>query len=560
MSQNSESACPQRETVLRIESLPFSEIPHQSRLFIDYQTEPQKLKKFYPQIVEDFGQIPAFAPNVLKNYSIDRKVLCDALECDNRKIGAGEKTLENINLLRDSDCLTVVTGQQAGLLTGAIYTIYKAFSAIKAAEKLNAKGIKTVPVFWIAEEDHDFDEVKKTFIIDNSGKLQAVENTPSNILTDLPVGAIKLDETITKTLENLFENLSSNEFSGELEKLLRENYQPKETFATSFAGFLTGIFKDYGLIILSPLNPVFKQLAAPIFAEAVEKSAEIREKLLIRNEQLTEKNYQAQVLVEKDFFPFFLFNENGARQSVKFKIQNSRFKIKSGAELDFDELKKLAKDSPEKLSPNALMRPVVQDFLLPTICYFGGAAEIAYFAQNSVIYETLNRPVTTILHRQSLTFVEAKHRRTLEKYNLKINDLFGGFESILPPIVNHFLNPELAEKFAVTGKLFAAQLDQLESELAKIEPTLAAHLKKRASKILYHVSALEKKFQHAQIRQNETVNRQIETAFAALLPHDALQERTVNITSFLSRYGFYFIDWIGQAIDLEDKSHRVIYL
>ncbi len=560
MSQNSESSCPQRETVLRIESLPFSEIPHQSRLFIDFQTIPEKLKKMYPQIVENFDDIAAFAPVVLKNYSVDRDVLCDALETDNRSFAAGGQTLENIRLLRENDCLTVVTGQQAGLLTGAIYTIYKAFSAIKAVERLKAKGIKAVPVFWIAEEDHDFDEVKKTFVADNAGQLQSIENTPHTYLDDLPVGRVNFDETIEEMLVNLSDHLPVNEFSGELENSLRAAYRQDETFSTSFAKFLSILFKDYGLIIFSPLNPAFKKLAAPIFLSAVEKSVEIREHLLNRNDELKAEKYQAQVLVEKDFFPFFLMDQAGKRRSIKFNHENSTFKIKNGQEIELAELKKIAADAPENLSPNALLRPVVQDFLLPTIGYFGGAAEIAYFAQNSVIYEVLKRPPTTILHRQSLTFIESKHRRTLEKYQLKLTDLFGGFERVLPQIVSRFLNPELAGKFSATRELFAASLSELETELAKVEPTLAAHLRKRESKILYHIDALERKFQHAQIRHNEIVNRQIESALTMLLPHHALQERTLNITSFLSRYGFYFIDWIGEAIDLDDKAHRVIYL
>ena len=229
-------------------------------------------------------------------------------------------------------------------------------------------------------------------------------------------------------------------------------------------------------------------------------------------------------------------------------------------EFDLAELAEIARREPENLSPNALMRPVVQDFLLPTAVYFGGGAEIAYFAQNSVIYEVLKRPVTPILHRQSFTIIEAKHARTLKKYGLNFTDLFDGFESVLPQIVEKYLNRETARIFAEAEEIINTQLNRLDQNLSASEPSLAENLATRRRKILYHIGALRTKFHHAQIRKDETINRQIESAFTALLPHNALQERTLNVLTFLNAYGLYFIDWIYDAIDLDDKGHRIVYL
>ncbi len=561
--------CVAIQTSFEIKNLPFSEIPHQSNLFIEYQQNPLSLKKFYPSIVESPTQIPQKISEVLENYQTDRELLCNALETTNKSFGAGEKTLENIELLRKPDCVTVVTGQQAGLFSGALYTIYKAFSAIKLAECLRGKGHQAVPVFWIAEEDHDFAEVKKTFVLGDKSEPAAVagglslieiENTPRDYTENLPVGAVKLDETIHETIGELLKSLKQTEFSGQLKALLEESYKPGETYSTSFAKLLTKIFSKYGLIILSPLDKNLKSLSAPVFAAAVKKADAIREKLLARNEALKAANYHAQVLVEEDFFPFFLIDENGKRLALK-KNKNGKIAAKdSKREFELDELIEIAENSPEKLSPNALMRPVVQDFLLPTVCYFGGAAEIAYFAQNSVIYEVLQRPVTPILHRQSLTIVEAKHARTLKKYDLEIKDLFGGLENVLPEIVEKHLNRETAQIFAEASEIIDSQLDRLDQSLSQIEPTLAKNLATRRRKILYHLGALRTKFHHAQIRRDATLQRQIENAFSALLPHNALQERTLNVATFLNAHGLYFIDWIYEAIDLDDKAHRLIYL
>jgi bacillithiol biosynthesis cysteine-adding enzyme BshC len=561
-----------------IESLPFSRIPQQSKLFVDYQQTPLSLKKFYPSVIESHTAITRNIPEVLANYKTDRNLLCDALEELNKNFGAGHETLENINRLRENDCVTIVTGQQAGLFSGAIYTVYKALSAVKLAECLRGRGQKAVPVFWIAEEDHDFDEVKKTYVLSEKSvsagesalsvppasadgfKLRELENTPRDYMKNSPVGSVNLDETIGETIDEFFGSVPHTEFTDELRAILKASYQPGESYSAAFARFLTKIFASYGLIIFSPLDKRLKNLSAPVFAEAVEKSDEIREKLLARNDELKAAGYGAQVLVEKDFFPFFWIDETGRRRALK-KNNNGKIHAKdTKREFDLPELVEIAREAPENLSPNALMRPVVQDFLLPTVAYFGGGAEIAYFAQNSVIYEILQRPVTPILHRQSFTVIEAKHARTFKKYDLKLTDLFDGFEQVLPKIVETYLNRQTAQIFAEAEELINTQLNRLDRNLAASEPTLAENLATRRRKILYHIGALRTKFHYAQIRKDETINRRIEALFTALWPHKALQERTLNVLTFLNAHGLYFIDWIYEGIDLDDKGHRIIYL
>lgn len=560
MNQESAGHCLASGSLFRIESLPFSSIPQQSKLFLEYQKNPLALKKFYPSAPESHTEISQNIADILANYKTDRNLLCDALEETNKHFGAGRETLENIKLLREADCVTIVTGQQAGLFSGAIYTIYKALSAVKLAESLRGRGQKAVPVFWVAEEDHDFDEVKKTFALNREGKLAEFENTPQNYAENLPVGLVNLDETIGETINEFFKSVSHTEFSDELKAILKESYNSNETYSSSFAKFLTKIFAKHGLIIFSPLNEKLKKLSAPIFVEAVEKSDEIREKLLARNVELKAEDYSAQVLVEEDFFPFFWIDENGKRRALK-KNKNGKIQAKdTKREFDLSELQEIAENSPENLSPNALMRPIVQDYLLPTACYFGGGAEIAYFAQNSVIYEVLERPATPILHRQSFTFVEAKHQRTLKSYELQFNDIFDGIEGVLPQLVEKFLNKQTAKTFAEAEEIINTQLNRVDQDLQQFDATLADNLANRRRKILYHIGALRTKFHYAQLLKDETIHRRIENAFESLLPHNALQERTLNVATFLNSYGLNFIDWIYDAIDLDDKAHRVIYL
>ncbi len=555
---NQESARLAGKNSLRREIVSFNEIPNQSKLFLDFQADSPELKEFYS---EKNTNLNDYAAKVLANYKVNRKELCDVLEETNRACKASDKTLENIKLLRDEDCLAIVTGQQAGLFSGELYTVYKALSTVRFAEDLRRQNIKAVPVFWIAEEDHDFDEVKKTFTLDTQGKLAKFENTPENYAENLPVGSVKLDETINKTIENLFESLGQTEFSDQIKGLLIKTYKSNETYSTAFAKFLASIFSKYGIIFILPLNEKLKKLCAPIFVEAIEKSGEINRALLEKNRQLEARNYQPQVLVAENSFPFFYQNENGERQPIRKDLQNSNFKAQnSKREFTKAELLEIARNTPQSLSPNAVLRPIAQDYLLPTLTYFGGAAEIAYFAQNSAIYNVLNRPQTPIRHRASFTVVQRKDARTLEKYDLNFLELFAGEDKILAEIVEKFISGATAETFTEVEKNINAQLNLLERSLFEVEPTLAANLENRRKKINWHIESLRKKYHLAEIRKNEIVRRRIENLFAALLPRDALQERTLNVVNFLNLFGANFIDWIYEAIETDAKGHEILYL
>jgi bacillithiol biosynthesis cysteine-adding enzyme BshC len=552
--------CPTGNVVVHTENLPFSEVPHQSKLFVDYQNDPLALKKYYPLAVESHTQLSQRIPEVLANYKADRNLLCDVLEEMNRSCRAGEKTLENIKMLRDEDCVAVVTGQQAGLFTGPLYTIYKALSAVKMTECLRGRGYKAVPVFWIATEDHDFEEVSKASVIDSQGDLIEVKNEPERCHENLPVGYVELDDSIKPTIKELFDALPHTEFTDELRQFVGKTWSSGVDYGDAFARLLTDFLGKYGLIVLCPLDVRLKKLATPIYVEAIKKSDEIVTALRARSEELQQAGYHAQVLVTEDYFPLFWQAQNRTRHALK-KSANGTFKTKDiEGEFTADELAAIAAEEPQRFSPSVVLRSVVQDYLLPTVCYFGGAAEIAYFAQSAEVYRILERPVTPIFHRQSFTIIEPKHAKTLKKYDLELKDLFAGIENLMPQIVERFLNPETAKVFAEVDFSINAELNRLDRKLSEIEPTLAESLANRRRKIAYHISNLRTKFHTAQARRDAVVKRQIETAFASLVPNKHLQERTVNVSSFIDRHGLYLIDWIYQAIDLDDKAHRIIYL
>ncbi|MFN2595725.1 MAG: bacillithiol biosynthesis cysteine-adding enzyme BshC, partial [Pyrinomonadaceae bacterium] len=423
-----EAACystPQ-EAGLRVESLPFERVPHQSRLFLDYLRDATALRNFYPSAVRFHHDLVARAPEVLAAHQTDRDALCDALEASNRDWGAGEETLANVARLRSESCVAVVSGQQVGLFTGPLYTIYKALSAVKLAGCLSQRGTEAVPVFWMATEDHDWEEVRAAEFTACDGRLATTAAADSMHEEGAPVGAVTLDDSISETIRRLLDVLPTTEFSDDLERLVRAAYAPGRTFGEAFARLLTALAKTHGLVLLDPLDVRLKKLAAPLYAEAARRAADIASAVEARSRELVAAGYHAQVHASADAFPLFIHDEAGRRVALA-RDADGRYRAKSAREGDAytaDELADMALAEPGRFSPNVTLRAVAQDYLLPTIAYYGGAAEIAYFAQTAEVYRVLSRPATPILHRASLTLIERRTGRTLERYDLRLADFF----------------------------------------------------------------------------------------------------------------------------------------
>jgi uncharacterized protein YllA (UPF0747 family) len=240
---------------LRLEALPFSDVPGQSQLFLDYLQDPLKLKQFYPNAVRFHHELAAFAPHVTARYTTNRTQLCDALARMNTAWGASEKTLANIEVLRAADSVAVVTGQQIGLFTGPLYTIHKALTAVKIVACLAARGVAAVPVFWMASEDHDWDEVSAADFLACDARLARAEAPAHLHDSERAVGEVILDDSIHSTLERLFDSLPNTEFTPELRRALQDAYASGRTYTEAFARFLTYLTKRFGLVLLDPLDP-----------------------------------------------------------------------------------------------------------------------------------------------------------------------------------------------------------------------------------------------------------------------------------------------------------------
>ncbi|HKP71445.1 MAG TPA: bacillithiol biosynthesis cysteine-adding enzyme BshC, partial [Pyrinomonadaceae bacterium] len=500
-----ETACystPQ-EAGLRIETLPFERVPNQSRLFLDYLRDPTALRHYYPNAVRFHHELAARAPEVLAAHKTDRDALCDALAGMNAGWGAGAETMRNIARLRSPQSVAVVSGQQVGLFTGPLYTIYKALSAVKLAGCLTQRGTEAVPVFWMATEDHDWEEVQAAEFTACDGRL-ATTDVPSDLHREgAPVGNVALDEKINDTVQRLLDLLPTTEFLPDLERVLRDSYQPGRTYGEAFARLLTALVSRHGLVLLDPLDARLKRLAAPLYAEAARRAPEIAAAVEARSRRLEGDGYHAQVHASPDAFPLFI-HLDGSRRAIT-RNGEGRYQAKGAGESEtytVEELAELAAREPERFSPNVTLRAVVQDYLLPTIAYFGGAAEVAYFAQTGEVYRTLARPATPILHRASLTLVERRTGRTLERYDLKLTDFFAGLDSVIARVVEEHLGAEQAHAFDRAEASVKTALTELGANLRNFDPTLADALTHGAQKIEHQLGGLRSRFHRAQMARD----------------------------------------------------------
>ncbi len=545
---------------LKIEALPFERIPGQSRIFLDYLRDPSALRRFYPTAVRFHHETAARATEVLAAHTVDRAALRDALAAMNSAWGAGPETLASVERLRAPETVAVVSGQQVGLFTGPLYTVYKALSAVKLARCLAERGTPAVAVFWMATEDHDWPEVQRAETIACDGRLASAE-VPDHLHKDgQPVGGVKLDESVDEAVARLLGVLPTSAFTPDLEALVRDSYRPGRTYGEAFARMMTGLMGRYGLVLLDPSDARLKALAAPLYGAAARRAPEIASALVGRSRELEAAGYHAQVHTSEDAFPLFLHDETGARHAVTRNARGLYQTRGAAREWTHEELAALAAREPERFSPNVTLRAVVQDYLLPTVAYFGGAAEIAYFAQTAEVYRVLGRPATPILHRASMTIVERRTGRALRRYGLGVEDFFAGLDPVIARVVEEHMGRDVAKTFGETERTIAGALDELQESLRGFDPTLGDALKSGRRKIFYQLEGMRARFHRAQMARDRAVLRQLERAATALYPEKSLQERHVNITSLLARHGRYVTDWIFSAIDPGAVDHQIVYL
>jgi bacillithiol biosynthesis cysteine-adding enzyme BshC len=516
-----------------------TEIPHTSALFSDFQYHFGRVAQFYAHNPHDSRSYAAAAQEIA--YPDDRRVaLVAALRQTNRETAS-------LDLLARPGTVAVVTGQQVGLFSGPAYTIYKALTAVRLAARLREQGIAAVPMFWLATEDHDVAEVNHTFVCGPDHRpIQLSVN--SNGGSARPVGGIPIVEP---PVDRLREVLAAFPYGEEVAEMVRIAYPAGVTFGRAFRALLERLLAGRGVLFVNPLDESVRRLAAPILQETVRQDESLHGKLIERGKQLEAAGYHAQVHVEaKTSLVFLLDGDRRAtlrRQNGEYASKDSKY---SAAELI---------DRAEQLSPNALLRPVVQDFVLPTIAYVGGPAELAYMAQSQVLYRELLGRMPVMVSRGAFTLLDARTAKLMERYGLTVPAFFHGEDGVRDAIAQKLVPPSLTEHFGKVRRTVSQSVEQLRDDLAAFDATLAAAANKSLAKIAYQLSKMERKTASETLKRNQRAGDDARYMSGLIFPDKHLQERYYSILPFLGRHGVSdLMDTLYEHVRLECPDHQVL--
>jgi len=504
-----------------------SNLPHTSKLIHDYTENFSRLQSFYEHKPE-LQSAEAYARQ-LKFPDDRRRDVAAILRADNLSFGSGPETENNLRRL-ENGAVAIVSGQQVGLFGGPAYAFYKALTAIESARELSLSGVEAVPVFWMATEDHDIDEIRHTTWF-YEGKLHKLV-LPPPAEEARPAGRVALGVEIEALLQEIEDGLTGP--SGfELLEILRSCYTPQDTYGSSFAKLFAKLFSPHGLILLDPLNPALHAIAAPIFRQALEQRDELNEALLQRDRELEKSGYAAQVKVTSKSTLLFAF-EDDKREVIS--AANGKFSF-GGKSVAREELIERVSAQPELFSPNALLRPLMQDYLLPTAAYYGGPAEIAYFAQSQVLYRKLLGNMPVLLPRADYTLVDPKAVRILEKYQLKVEDAWLGSQALRKKMYSTNVPKKLARSFDGSLQKIEKSIASLHESIREVDPTIQGTIARAEKRIRYQVEKLRAKTGAALDRRGKIIEQHADFLENLLYPHKGLQSRDLSFLPFLLRLG-----------------------
>lgn len=536
----------------------FSDIPTHQNLFLDYMQEFENVKRFYGKNFRAVDQYLPLFQKLSEKERPNREMIHEIIKSQYNNPMSSKKTLQNIELLNSKKTIVVATGQQLGIFGGPLYTIYKSITAIKLCNHLKEKfdEYNFVPIFWLEGDDHDYDEARNFSLLNNENQILNLKYDDGQLdeVNRGAIGFLKFNQNIENVFTQLSAGLRETEFKASLLELLRSIYQHEKTFLESFRELMIQLFDEFGLIVFNPTDSAVKRVLSPLFAKELTEFGDHTGLLVERSAEL-EEVYHAQVKVK----PINLFYiEEHERLSIE-PTETGEYRLK-GKRKKFtqEELLKQLEFSPEKFSPNVLLRPICQDFLFPTAFYVGGPGEISYFAQVSPLYKIYDIDEPFIYPRSSATIVEKGVKIILEKNNLEYVDIFTEEDELIKKIVLASSEINLEILFQNTADEINGSLNQINQLLPLIDKTLGDLTVKSKLRIEETLNALKAKAIEAEKRKYETTIRQVSKVRNVLFPNSNLQERELSWIYFANKYGIDIVKWIFDELAIHKFEHQIL--
>ncbi len=530
----------------------FSELSY-SKLFTTYINDFEKLRSFYSYNPLSKQEVQQKAERV--SGFVDREKLIDVLKDFHSKLGISAAQTDQVKKLSQNNALAVVTGQQLGMYGGPVFTIYKTLTAIALARKYEQElNIPVVPVFWMADEDHDFEEIAWSGILGRQDYIKVKLNQEG---TNKPVAFEKLDGSLETFREAIKSEMFETDFSEKLWDLIDSHYQSGKSHGEAFAGFINELFAEEGLLIAGSNHKGLKNLVSDDLAKSISSADEVFEAIETKSAEL-ESLFHRQVM-NGDSNLFYL-NEGSERIKIH---RNGGQWIANDQKWTTEELVSQIQDNPERFSPNVFLRPIIQDRLFPTLGYVAGPGELAYYGQMRSLYELFDLEIPLIIPRYTATIIESGIDRILEKLPFKVCEYAKRIEDLESAYVEQTDNVDIEEVFSEWKNDLEKAAEKPLKVIDEIDPTLDGTVGKTVAGFENELNKLKGKVYRSIKQQEETQLKRIEKIKINLFPDGGLQERAVSPVYFMNKYGTdiwhkMLKEMTEQGVDL--SKHHLIML
>jgi bacillithiol biosynthesis cysteine-adding enzyme BshC len=525
------------------------------RLTADYALDYSSLASFFagdPADPDEWRRAIARA----QHHPRDRESVAAILEAQQRRRGAPPEARAAVACLRNRETVAVLTGQQAGLFGGPLFTLLKAITAVRLAEKVRTEfQVPAVAVFWVDAEDHDWNEVKGCGILDSDLEFREISMGSPPGSGQVPVAHVSLDESVTRALSDLELALPRTEFTSQLLADLRKTYSVGTGTADAFARWLETVLGHRGLIVFDGADPDAKPLAAGIFAHELQNPGEASRLAADAGEKLKTLGYHAQVTTQAGAVA--LFHLATTRQPIRQREEG--FVIGERPESRNSLLERVWR-TPGEFSPNVLLRPIVQDTLFPTACLVSGPNELAYLAQLGGVYRAYGVPMPLMYLRLMATLVDSNSSRFLTRYHLSLESLRPQDEASLNQLLASQLPSSIDATLQEVSALLENHIGVLAKALPQVDPTLEAAARASLGRMQDELKKLQNKIIQAAKKKDDTLRRQFRHAQAQAFPSGRLQEREVGFVTFLNTHGPSLVDRLADELPLTMGTHWVVKL
>ena len=523
------------------------------RLAADYAYDFGAVAPFFSG---DPSDRTAWADAIARSQAYERRRadIAAVIAGQQQRRNAPPRAREAGRLLADSRTVAIVTGQQAGLFGGPLFTLLKALTALKLANQVSRDhSVPVVAIFWIDAEDHDWEEIRSCTVFDADLTSRTVSLPPRPGAEPAPVATIKLDDAVVGVLDETERVLPPTAFREDLLAELRRSYAPGTGMADAFGQWLEQVLGGRGLVVYDSSDARSKPLVSSVFARELSMPGQTVKLASLAGSDLIARGYHAQVHPQDDSAA--LFRIEGGRRAIR--RQDGQF-IVGDERFPTDALLRQATERPTGFSPNVLLRPVVQDTIFPTICYVAGPNELAYLGQLRGVNQHFGVPMPLMYPRASATLLDSAAVRFLTKYRLPLEALQAQDEAALNELLRAQIPPVVEESFTVASQTIEQQMTRLVEAIPALDPTLEGAARSTLARMQHDLQTLHGKMIQAAKRRDETLRRQFIRARALAFPGGHAQERTIGFVSFLNQYGPALVERLDGELPLDLGRHWIV--